>query len=218
MDSQGPLPDVGATSPNDVSTANPPAVGTDVGATTNPNDVSTANPPAAAVGTEFRVQGSSIPPAPLFQGFPHPVSQLPPFYFPHHFMPPLPGVGFAPPTQGGPSATIHLTAGSHKRVSQECVTDQSRSTKKQRVLRKKTEIAKLDDVKDEVEVLKQSKSTKKRRVAREKPEIVELDDVKDEVEVPKSGGHWKDPWVIQLINIRREMHDTFSAPPKQGKF
>ena len=161
MDSQGPLRDIGATNPIDVSTTNP-----------------------LAVGTEFRVQGSSIPPAPFFQGFPHHGSQMS-FLFPHSFMPPLPGVGFAPPNQGGPSGNIDLTAGSQKRASQECVTNQS-------------------------------KSTKKRRVAQKKPEIVELDDVKDEVEVLKSGGHWKDHWVIQLISIRGEMYNNFSAPPKQG--
>ena len=88
-----------------------------------------------------------------------------PFLFPHSFMPPPPGTGFAHPTQGGPSATIDLTAGSQKRAPQECGADQS-------------------------------KSTKNRRVARKKPEIVKLDDVKDEVEVLKSGGHWKDHWVI----------------------
>ena len=51
---------------------------------------------------------------------------------------------------------------------------------------------------------------------RKKSEIVELDDAKDKVDVVKSGGHWKDHWVMQLITIRGEMHNTFSAPPKQG--
>ena len=90
----------------------------------------------------------------MFQGFLHPDSQMP-FLFPHSFMPPLPWVGFAPPTQGGPSATINLTAGSQKRVLQECVTDQSKSTKKLRVARKKMEIIESDNVKDEVEVPKE---------------------------------------------------------------
>ena len=62
----------------------------------------------------------------------------------------------------------------------------------------------------------QSKPTKKRRVARKKSEIIQLDDVKDEVDAVKSGGHWKDHWVIQLITIRGEMHTIFSQPPKQG--
>ena len=65
-------------------------------------------------------------------------------------------------------------------------------------------------------VVEHSKPTKKRRVARKKPEIIQLDDVKDEVYAVKSGGHWKDHWVIQLITIRGERHTIFSQPPKQG--
>lgn len=61
-----------------------------------------------------------------------------------------------------------------------------------------------------------SKTIKKRRLTKKKPEIVELDDAKEEVDAVKSGGHWKDHWVIQLVSIRGEMHSTFSAPPKQG--
>ena len=57
---------------------------------------------------------------------------------------------------------------------------------------------------------------KKRRLAKKKPEIMELNDAKDEVDAVKSGGHWKDHWIIQLIIIRGEMHNTFSAPPKQS--
>ena len=162
MDSEGPPRDV---SPN------------------NPIHVSTGNPPAE--GGELRAQASSIPPLnipPLafFPGYPHHGGQMP-FLFPHSFMPRLPAVGLAPPVQGD----AEVAAGSQKRSSQECATDQS-------------------------------KSTKKRRVAQKKQEVVELDDVKDEVEVLKSGGHWKDHWVIQLISIRGEMHSLFAAPPKQG--
>lgn len=61
----------------------------------------------------------------------------------------------------------------------------------------------------------QPKTVKKRRVARKKPEIIELGDVKEEVETSKSGGHWKDHWVIQLITIRGEMHSIFSSPPNK---
>lgn len=50
----------------------------------------------------------------------------------------------------------------------------------------------------------------------EKPEVIELDNAKDEVEGLKIGAHWKDHWVIQLITIPGEMHNIFSAPPKQG--
>jgi hypothetical protein len=87
MDLQGPLRDVGSSNPNEVSSTNPPAV-----------------------GTEFRIQQSSISLAPFVQGFPQVGSQMS-FLFPHSFMPPIPGVGFAPTTQGGPSATIDLTVG-----------------------------------------------------------------------------------------------------------
>ena len=79
-----------------------------------------------------------------------------PFLFPHSFMPPIPGVGFAPPTQGRPSTTIDLTTGSQKRGSQECVMDPSKSSNKRRGLRKKPEIVELNDVKDEVELVKTS--------------------------------------------------------------
>ena len=47
-------------------------------------------------------------------------------------------------------------------------------------------------------------------------EIVELDDTKDDLDLQKSGCHWKDHWVIQLVSLRGEMQNTFSAPPKQG--
>ena len=61
-----------------------------------------------------------------------------------------------------------------------------------------------------------SNSNKKRRAPRKKPEIVELDDNNDDSETLKSGCHWKDHWVIQLVTLRGEMQNTFSAPPKQG--
>ena len=89
------------------------------------------------------------------------------------------------PCKAVPPPTIDLTDGSQKRGSQDCLTDQS-------------------------------KATKKRRVAKKKIEVVELDDTKEDVEVMKHVGPWKDHWVIQLIAVRGEMHNTFSAPPKQG--
>ena len=46
--------------------------------------------------------------------------------------------------------------------------------------------------------------------------MVELDDTKEDVELTKNVGPWKDHWVIQLIAVRGEMQNTFSAPPKQG--
>ena len=62
----------------------------------------------------------------------------------------------------------------------------------------------------------QSKPAKKRKAPKNKIEVVELDEAKEEVELLKNVGMWKDHWVIQLISIRGEMHNTFSAPPKQG--
>ena len=47
-------------------------------------------------------------------------------------------------------------------------------------------------------------------------DIVNLDDTKDDVELMKNAGHWKDHWVIQLVNLRGEMQNMFVAPPKQG--
>lgn len=147
------------------------------------NDASLSNP--RAMGSEFRPHGSNIPPTPFFGGFPHPATHMP-FLFQQPFMPFLPSMGISPATQGNLCAPVDLTAGSHKRDSLECVPEQS-------------------------------KPTKKRRVAQKKPEIIQLDDVKDEIDVVKSGGHWKDHWVIQLMTIRGEMHSTFSTPPKQGE-
>ena len=77
-----------------------------------------------------------------------------PFLFPQSFIPPFARVGFPPPNQGGPSATVDLTAGSQKRDPQECVANQSKLTKKRRIARIKPEIIQLDDVKDYVDILK----------------------------------------------------------------
>ena len=133
---------------------------------------------------EFRSQPPVMPPPPYFQGFPGAPNQMP-FMFPHSFMPHIHGMGFPPPMQGSPPPTIDLTDGSQKRGSQDCVTDQS-------------------------------KPTKRRRVAKKKIEVVELDDMKEDAELMKHVGPWKDHWVIQLIAVRGEMQNTFSAPPKQG--
>ena len=62
----------------------------------------------------------------------------------------------------------------------------------------------------------QSKPNKKKRAPRKKVDIVNLDDTKDDVELMKNAGHWKDHWVIQLVNLRGEMQNMFVAPPKQG--
>ena len=97
-------------------------------------------------------------------------------------MPPILGVGFAAPTEGGPAASIDLTRGSQKRGS---VTDSA-------------------------------KPVKKRRGPRKPVHIVELDDATDDVEITKNACCWKDHWVIQLISIQGEMHNIFSALPKQG--
>ena len=69
-------------------------------------------------------------------------------------MPPIPGFGSPNPTQGTPSATIDLTEGSQKRGPQQTVLDHFKSNKKRRTPRKKLEIVKLDDAKEDVELLK----------------------------------------------------------------
>ena len=57
-----------------------------------------------------------------------------PFLFPHSFMPPVPGVGFAPPpSQSASAATIDLTAGSMKRGSRDSVMEPSKITRHYRV-------------------------------------------------------------------------------------
>ena len=66
-------------------------------------------------------------------------------------------------------------------------------------------------------VTNQSKPAKKCKNPKKKLEIVELDDGIKDVELSKNIEAWKDHWVIQLITIRGEMQNTFSAPPKQGK-
>lgn len=146
-----------------------------------PNGGTGSTPPP--VPAEFRSQLPVMSPPPFFPGFAGAPNQMA-FMFPHSFMPHVHGVGF-PPVQGSPAATIDLTEGSQKRGPQECLTDQSKSAKKRRGLKKKTE-------------------------------VVELDDTKEEVELLKHAGPWKDHWVIQLITIRGEMQNTFSATPKQG--
>ena len=67
-------------------------------------------------------------------------------------------------------------------------------------------------------VIDLSNSNKKRRAPRKKVEVVELDDTKDDLDLQKNSCHWKDHWVIQLVTLRGEMQNTFSAPPKQGVF
>ena len=162
MDSQVPLPHVGSSNANNSSNSNP-----HVG------------------GGEFHTQRGGIPPPPFFQGF-QPFGGQMPFMFPPSFMPPIRGLGFAPPpSHSAPTTTIDLTEVHHKRSTQEGVVAPSKTIKKKRALKKKVD-------------------------------IIELDDAKDEVDAIKTRGHWKDHWVIQLITVRTEMHSTFFAPPKQG--
>lgn len=135
-------------------------------------------------GNDFRAVRPGIPQIPFFQGFPPMGSQMP-YLFPHPFLPTSSGAAYTSPTHGIPNAPIDLTEDTQKRASQECVTEQS-------------------------------KPTKRRRGKAKKSEIVDLDAVKEDAELLKSAGHWKDHWVIQLITIRGEMQNIFSAPPKQG--
>ena len=67
-------------------------------------------------------------------------------------------------------------------------------------------------------VIDLSTPPKKKRAPRKKPVIVDLDDNKCDSDPFKNSCHWKDHWVIQLITLRGEMQNTFSAPPKQGVF
>ena len=106
------------------------------------------NVPTAAqaeMGASIRAQGGSIPPPPFFPSFSHIGSQIP-FVYPHSFMP-------RPPVHGHFSDIAEISA-SQMRSSQDFGSNQSKSTKKRRVARKKPEIVELDDVKDEAEVLK----------------------------------------------------------------
>ena len=130
MDSQGIPRDARANSPSHVPSGN-----------------------ATNVGGEVRAQGVTIPHVPFFPGFSHHGGQMP-FLFPHAFMPPLQGVGGTPPVQGTITGHPEFAACSQRPTSQECAIDESKSTKKPRVVRKKPEIVELDNVKDEVDVVK----------------------------------------------------------------
>ena len=130
MDLEGPMCDV---SPN------------------NPIHISTSN--IFVVGGELRAQGKNIPPAPFFLGFPHHGSQMP-FLYPHSFMPPLPGVGFAPLIQGARNDIAEFATTSQKRFLQECATNQFKFTKKQKMAWNKPVYVELDNVKKKVEYLK----------------------------------------------------------------
>ncbi len=66
-------------------------------------------------------------------------------------------------------------------------------------------------------VIDLSKPIKKKRAPRKKADIVDLDK-KEDVDLLKNGCHWKDHWVIQLVTLWEKMQNTFSAPPKEGKF
>ena len=112
----------------------------------NPNVVACGIPPIAS--TKFRAQR----PAPFFQGFPGAGNQMP-FLYPHSLMPPTSRVGFAAAALGTPSAMVDLTKGSQKQGPHKSVTDYSKSNKKRRGCRKKTETIKLDDAKEDVELL-----------------------------------------------------------------
>ena len=142
-----------------------------------------SGPPPSASG-EFPTPRHAMAPPQFFPGFPSIPNQMP-FLFPHSFMPHAPGMGFPPTPHGGAPLVIDLSEGPQKRGGQDCVTNQS-------------------------------KTAKKRKVVKKKPEIVELDDGNEDVDLVKNIGPWKDHWVIQLITIRGEMQNTFSAPPKQG--
>ena len=79
-------------------------------------------------------------------------SQLP-FLFHHPFISATAAPRFAPP-HNHRASPIDLTGGSQKQAPEECVTDQSKPTKKRRIQRKKPEIVELDDIKDDGDVQK----------------------------------------------------------------
>ena len=125
----------------------------------NPPAVNTARPvvapipPTSLAGIDFHSQRQNIPPSPHFQGFHGMGSQLP-FLYHHPFMSATAAPGFAPPAHNHRAFPIDLTGGSQKQTPEECVTDQSKATKKRRIQRKKPEIVELDDLNDEGEVQK----------------------------------------------------------------
>ena len=119
--------------------------------TNNPNAATGASPPTGA--NVFRAVRHGISHVPFFQGF-LPVGNQPPFMFSHPFMPSALGGAFASPTHIIPNATINLTKDTQKRASQECITDQSKPSERQRGPRKKSEIVELEDAKEDVELLK----------------------------------------------------------------
>lgn len=75
-----------------------------------------------------------------------------PFVFPHAFMPPVAVAGFAPPPQVTLAATIDIMQGSQKNPSIECIAKQAKLNNE--VYRKKVEIVKLDNTKDNVDLMK----------------------------------------------------------------
>jgi len=95
-----------------------------------------------------------IPQVLFFQGFP-PMGNQMPYLFPHPFIPTSSGAAYKSPTHVIPNATIDLTEDTKKRASpQECVTEQSKPTKRRRGKVKKMKIVDLDDVKEDVEIMK----------------------------------------------------------------
>ena len=110
--------------------------------------------PTSAAGVDPHSQRPGIQPAPFFQGFHGMGSHQLPFLFHHPFMPQSPGPQFAPSAHGIRASPIDLTSGSQKQAPEECITDQSKPTKKRRIQRKKAEIVELDDIKDEGDVPK----------------------------------------------------------------
>ena len=109
--------------------------------------------PTTAAVVDIHSQRPSIQHAPFFQGFYGMGSQLP-FLFHHPFMAQTPGPQFAPSANSIRASPIDLTGGSQKQAPEECITDQSKPTKKRRIQRKKPEIVELDDIKDEGDVPK----------------------------------------------------------------
>ena len=109
--------------------------------------------PRNGAGIEIRSQVPSIPPAPFFPAF-HGMGGQIPFMFPPPYMTPAARPAFASSGHEARTSPVDLTAASQKRPSEECVTEQTKPTKKRRAPRKKPEIVHLDDSKDDVDLQK----------------------------------------------------------------
>ena len=112
-----------------------------------------SGPPPSSTGGEFPTPRHAMAPPQFFPGFPSVPNQMP-FLFPHSFMPHVPGMGFPPTAHGNAPPVIDLSESPQRRGSQDGVTNQSKTAKKRKIVKKKPEIVELDDGKEDVELVK----------------------------------------------------------------